>query len=103
MTLASNDHDDLDMTISMLADTIHSIELRKQKPEKLDDVIDIIEYLRDQALTLHRENVEATERLNARAAALTKREAELQIKQRAVESILKTRTRRSPFARLLGR
>lgn len=97
MSLASNDTDDTSMTIDMLASTIRSIDIAKQATTKLDDVIDIIEYLREQALTLHQENVDAADKLRAREVALTKREAELTIKQRACESLLATQPRKRRY------
>lgn len=89
MSLASNDHADTEMTVEMLADNLRRLDVRKVREHKLDDVIDIIEYLREQALALHEENVTASATLRAREQHLTKREAELRIKQRAVESALK--------------
>ena len=88
MTIASSNHVTEEMTLDVLAEAIHRLDLKKQAPEKLDDVLDLIEYLRTQAITLHNTNTIAAKALDEREAHLTKREAELAIKSRAVMSIL---------------
>ena len=88
MTIASSNHVTEEMTLDVLADAIKKLNVRTQDPAKLDDVLDLIEYLREQAVALHEENTLAAEELRAKEIHLTKREAELAIKSRAVMSIL---------------
>ena len=77
------------MTIDQLAAAIKTLDVRSQPEHKLTDVIEIIEHLRDQALAMHEQNRKCSEELTERIAHLTKREAELAIRQRAVQAMLK--------------
>ena len=101
MTIASSNHVTEEMTVDVLADAIRKLNVRKQAPEKLDDVLDLIEYLRDQAITLYEHNAKAADELHEREVHLTKREAELAIKSRAVMSIVNSNPQ--PKRKLLWR
>lgn len=106
MTIGSSEHITEEMTLDVLADAINRLDLKKQKTEKLDDVLDLIEYLRSQAVALYDANANAAEELAEREASLNKREAELAIKHRAVMSILNDKRkppRRSIFDSILWR
>jgi hypothetical protein len=90
---------DTSMSIDELAAAIKSINVTKQPSHKLTDVIDIIEHLRTHALALHESNVQASERLAEHQAQLTKREAELALRTKAVDAILKGSEPRKYFWR----
>jgi hypothetical protein len=96
MTIASSEHITEEMSLDVLADAIKKLNVRAQNPAKLDDVLDLIEYLREQAVTLHEENTLAAEELHAKEINLNKREAELAIKSRAVMSILNAHPQPQP-------
>lgn len=90
---------DTSMSIDELAAAIKSINVTKQPSHKLTDVIDIIEHLRTHALNLHEANIEASERLAEQQEYLTKREAELALRTKAVDAILKGAEPRKYFWR----
>lgn len=99
MTLASSKTVTEELTVDTLAAAIKQLNVRKQNPDKLDDVLDLIEYLRVQAVTLHEENAEAARKLADREAFITKREAELALKMRAVQTIIGDKPARKYFWR----
>lgn len=85
------------MTVDDLARAIKTIKVDKTPTSKLGDVIEIIEHLRDHALSLHDETVKATERLAERQREIEKRERELALRQKAVDAVLKGKPQRSWF------
>lgn len=82
------------MTLEQFAAAVRTMKVAEVPHDKLGDVIDIIEHLREQALSLHADNVRAANELNERHAFLTKREAELALRQRAVNAVLKHEPKR---------
>ena len=79
---------DQSMSLEELAAAIKQVDVKRTPTSKLPDVIDIIEHLRDSALSIHAAATNQTIKLNEREAFLTQREAELAIRQRAVNSLL---------------
>lgn len=77
------------MTVEQLADAIRAINVQRIHPGKLDDVIEIVEHLREQTLELHHETIAAAEELHKRELQLRERERELAIRKRAVDAVLK--------------
>lgn len=67
--------------------------------EALPDVIAILEYTREQVLKMHDKAQEIGKRLDERDADLTRREAALNIRQRAVDMILKDQPEPAPRRR----
>lgn len=102
-TMGSSEHITNDVTLDVLADSVRRLRVQDQRPDQLDDLLDVLEYLRKEALALHDENVKTTARLAEREAHLTKREAELALKMRAVKSLIRddpnTETKRGYFWR----
>lgn len=90
---------DTSMSIDQLAAAIKSINVTKQPSHKLTDVIDIIEHLRSHALSMHETNIQASEQLAEQQEYLTKREAELALRTKAVDAILKGSEPRKYFWR----
>lgn len=106
MSLASKNKVTNEISLDVLVDAIGKIDLRNHDASKLNEVIDLIEYLREQAIDMHAQNTIASKQLDERIASLTRREAELQIKTRAVESIIKSNpvsNNRSILKSILGR
>lgn len=77
------------MSVDDLAQAIKGIKLAKTPTSKLPDVIDIIEHLRDHALSLHAENQRVSTEIAGRIKALEVRERELALRQRAVDAVLR--------------
>lgn len=72
-------------------------QIRGMKPsalrtDQLDDVLTLIEFMRDNALVIHDRNIENAKVLAARELEISKRERAVALRQRTVEAVLKTRT-----------
>lgn len=87
-TMGSSDSVTTAITLDVLADSVKRLRVQDQRPEQLGDLLDVLEFLRSEALAMHEHNVQLTERLDEREAHLTKREAELALKMRAVKAII---------------
>lgn len=90
---------DASMSIDELAAAIKTINVTKQPSHKLTDVIDIVEHLRLHALAMHENNIAISEKLAEQQAYLSKREAELALRTKAVDAILKGTQPRKYFWR----
>jgi len=77
------------MSVDDLARAIKGLKVEKTPASKLPDVIDIIEHLRDHALSLHAENLRASTEIAERVKALEARERELALRQKAVDAVLR--------------
>ena len=86
-----------------IATQVANMKPRALTTASFDDVVTLIEYMRDQALKMHQLNLKASEALFEREKQVTKREKELAIRQRAVEAAIRSTTVGSRWRRYFGR
>jgi predicted DNA-binding protein (UPF0251 family) len=87
------------VTYSHIADQIRSMTPKALPASQYDDVVVLIEWLRDEALRVHDYNEAASKALAAREIAVTKRERDVAIRQRTHDAATRTRG----FLRYFGR
>jgi hypothetical protein len=78
-----------EITYQAIAEQVRAMSPRALTPHALDDAITLVEFMRDQALKTHDDNILRTAELDARELSLEKRARDLKIHERAVAAILK--------------
>jgi hypothetical protein len=81
-----------EVTYSTIAAQVREMDTRALTPAGQEDVMTLIEYMRDEALKIHELNLVAATKLAEREAAVTKREREATVKARALEVAIKSQT-----------
>jgi hypothetical protein len=80
-----------DVTYDTIAAQVRDMKPRALRPTQFDDVVTLIEWLRDEALKIHEHNAKASEVLHARELAVTRRERDVGIRQRVHEAATRSR------------
>lgn len=79
-------------TYSTIAQQVRDMRPSALTPDKFDDVITIIEYMRDQALKIHERNEQQATQLAERELNVTRREREIETKARAVKAAINSQS-----------
>jgi hypothetical protein len=78
-----------EVTYQAIAEQVRAMTPRALTPHALDDVITLVEFMRDEAIKAHDANVIRSAELDARELGLAKRARDLKLHERAVAAILK--------------
>lgn len=89
MTTFGDDRSPEEVTLQTLAAQVRALEPRALTANALDDAITLVEFMRDQAIKMHDENVFRAEQLDELERSLNKRARDLKIHERAVAAVLK--------------
>ena len=81
-----------EVTYATIAQQVIEMRPRAISRGSIDDVIVLIEYMRDHAVKLHEANAKASNELAQREKAVAKRERDVATRQRAVEAAIKSRS-----------
>ncbi len=90
---------DRPVTYEVIASQVKAMKPSALTPSQFDDVVVLIEYMRDEAVKAHDANDLAAKSLAEREAAVTKREREVAIRGRVIEAAIKVRGPRKWFGR----
>lgn len=83
-----------EVTFQTIARQVRDMQPRALSHDGLDDVVTIVEYMRDQCLDMHAEMKNKARLLSEREADLVRREKELATRQKAVDAVLKVKAPR---------
>jgi hypothetical protein len=76
---------------------IEQLKVRALAPTDYEDVITLIEYVRNEALKLHQANEIASQTLKEREAAVSRREHDVKLRSRAVEAAIAVKPRKRRY------
>ena len=77
------------VTYTEVVDFLETMDKRALSTADADDILSLLDYMHDHCLKLFEQQRTQEEKLNAREGFISKREAEIALKQRAVDTILK--------------
>jgi hypothetical protein len=77
------------ITYREVAGYLEDLDTRALTSDDAGDVLDLLDYMHEHTLKLIAQNDDYARKLNEREAAISRREADLALRQRAVDSILK--------------
>jgi hypothetical protein len=78
-----------ELTYRTIVASVSQMQPRALTPGALDNAVTLVEFMRDEAIRRHADNVERAAALDLRELALDKRARDLKIHERAVAAVLK--------------